>query len=217
MTSFITENWWNLFVACVGVFMITSLCMNAVAKQFYIGLRPFSIFDLELPVSERALYSLLSQLPKKASRALRSHLWIDFLFMPAAYLGIALLCYKTSLKMEHAGKWIFSWLAIAQLIPWLFDILENIFLLSKLGSVSQGQANESGRGFGFFQFLVKTKFAIALTGTMCSVFGLLYFWIVGRYDKSSLLYLLIILGLIVIFSVLNAKIKKPVLVEVGVK
>jgi hypothetical protein len=214
MSSFITENWWNLFIAAFTVFMLTSLWMNIVAKHFYIGERPFSIFDLELPVSERALYSLLSQLPKKARVALRSHLLIDFLFMPAAYLGIALLCFKTSMKMEHAGKWIFTWLAIVQLVPWLFDILENIFLLIKLATVSQGETKEGGGGFGLFQFLVKTKFAVALTGISCSIFGLLYFWIVGRYERSSLLYLLIVMGLIVIFSVINSKIKKPVPIEV---
>jgi hypothetical protein len=214
MTSFIAENWWKLFIACFGVLTITSLCMNVVARNFFIGVRPFSIFDLELPVSERALYSLLSQIPKKARAALRTHLWIDFLFMPAAYLGITLLCYKTSMKMEHAGKWIFTGLAIMQLIPWLFDILENIFLLLKLSTVTPGETKETGGGFGFFQFLVKTKFAISLTGFVCSIFGLLYFWIVGRYEKSSLLYLLIVLGLIVIFSVVNSKIKNPVPVEV---
>jgi hypothetical protein len=213
MTNFIIENWWKLFLACFVVLMITSLWMNFIAKRFIIGEQHFSIFDLELPVSEMALYGLLSQLPDRSKSALRKHLWIDFIFMPALYISIGLLCYKTSLKMEHAGKWVFAVMAFLQAIPWLFDIMENIFLLGKLNGRKNVVSEKNSAGFNFFQFLVKTKFAIALTGAVCSIFGLLYFWIIGSFEKRSLLYLFILLGLIVIFSVVNKRVSKKMAVK----
>ena len=139
--NWIIENWWPFFTALFLLFLVTSLWMAKVAKHFVLpSSKHFSIFDLELPPSEKSFTILLQDIGKdaEARKSLKQHLLIDFLFMPAAYLGIALLCFKTSLKMASIGKWLFLILAAAQLIAWLLDVIENIYLWRKVSKPPVG-------------------------------------------------------------------------------
>lgn len=216
--NFILQNWWLLFLGFFLLFMLTAFWMRSVALHFYIPSQKlrFSIFDLEFPVSESQLFSLLRLMGSKEKAALRRHLWIDFLFMPAAYIGIALLCVKTADKMSAFGKYVFWGLAVLQALPWLFDMLENAYLLKKLGSMDTLYAHPEKNSplYKWFQIFVRAKFAIALIGAVCSLFGLLYFWVIGAYQKESLLYLGVLLLMVLLFS-LAGKVftKKPVLAE----
>jgi hypothetical protein len=207
----ITQNWWIIFLGCFTIMIITSLWMAAIARHFYTakeGLRSFSIFDLEFAATEAMLDKIVFYSTDDARKQLRRHLWVDFLFMPAVYIGIALLCYKTALKMEWIGRYLFFVLAALQALPWLFDILENNYLFQKLRKKSNEFSTQDSPGFKAYQFFVKAKFTIALTGTICSVFGLLYFWLMGSFATSSLLYLLLAMGEVVVFLWIGNKIKK---------
>ena len=214
--NWIIENWWPFFTALFLLFLVTSLWMAKVAKHFVLpSSKHFSIFDLELPPSEKSFTILLQDIGKdaEARKSLKQHLLIDFLFMPAAYLGIALLCFKTSLKMASIGKWLFLILAAAQLIAWLLDVIENIYLWRKVSKPPVGlpETNtEKTKAYTSFQFIVKTKFTIAFTGTVCSVFGLLYYWIIGDYQKEALPWLGGLVLLVIVFSLLSKPLKRKV-------
>ncbi|HUC82918.1 MAG TPA: hypothetical protein VMR70_18565 [Flavisolibacter sp.] len=207
----ITQNWWLLFIVCFTVMLGLTLWLAAIARNFYTnkdGLRSFSIFDLEFAATESMLDKIFAFSTEDSRKQLRRHLLVDFLFMPFVYGGIALLCYKTALKMEYYGYYLFMGLAALQLLPFVFDVLENSYLMGKL-TLQKGEiARADSSAFKQYQFFVKAKFTIALTGTICSVFGLFYFWLVGTYAADSLIYLAIIVAEIMAFLAISRR-KKP--------
>jgi hypothetical protein len=218
MLTFILHYWWILFLACLLLFILTALWMKRVGQQFIITSHQlrFGIFDLEFPVSEYSLDTLISRMDEKVRKALRLHLRIDYLFMPAAYVGIALLCIKTASKMSGIGNEIFWVLAALQILPWLFDVLENGYLVRKTRTVTRvtSEPDKNSADYRRFQFWVRAKFAVALTGAVCSLFGLLYFWIAGAFQPSSLPYLGGAALLVVIYLFAgNSLVKKPVVQE----
>ena len=209
----ITQYWWIIFITCFTVMLLATLWMTNLAKHFFVekdGKRSFNIFDLEFPATEMQLDKLMYYSTPDARKQLRKHLLVDFIFMPAAYIAIALLCYKAAIKMEFVGKYTFLALAVLQILPWLFDILENGYLLNKLSSAKKPGSKDSSASFKTFQFLVKAKFAIALTASVCAVFGLFYFWIMGAFQKESLIYLAVLVIEIAVFLWLNARKDKQV-------
>jgi hypothetical protein len=56
--------------------------------------------------------------------------------------------------------------------------------------------------------IVLIKWGIALVSVICGLAAVLYFWLVGRFETSSLQYLLILIGEIVVFLVAVSFIKK---------
>lgn len=206
--QWILQNWWLLFIAALVIFLVTGVWLNKLAQKFFIepGGIKFNIMDLELPASETSFYNLIGAMNEKVKTAVRRHLWVDFLFMAGAYPGIALLCLKASAKMEYAGKWIFLALAVLQIISWLFDILENRFLLRRVNkpvTLLPPPIEEGSKSFRSYQFVVKTKFVIALTAAVCSLFGLLYFWIVGNFSKEALPWLGVVVLLVLVATFVN--------------
>ena len=104
------------------------------------------------------------------------------------------------MKMEFVGRYLFLFLAAIQILPWLFDVLENSYLLRKASSNREAEKKEYNSGsFRMFQLLVRAKFVIALTGGVAAVSGLFYFWLTGAFHKESLLYIGVIFGELVIF------------------
>src|SRR4051812_24811511 len=130
----ITDGWlW--FCIAFAILLCISLVMAIQSRQFYtqdVVAKKFSIMDLELPASPnevailiKGIYRLPEDQSGKTLRALRGQLYLDFLFMPAAYGSIFIACMMISWKMTHFGHWIFTGLAWAQIIPWILDIIEN--------------------------------------------------------------------------------------------
>jgi hypothetical protein len=103
-----------------------------------------------------------------------------------------------STKMSHMGHKFFLGLAWAQLIAWLCDIIENIYLLYKLKPAVNPSKPMVHR---MYQILEILKWGISLTGAVCSVFGLLYFWLLGDYLYFSLHYLLILIAEVLLFII----------------
>lgn len=174
--------------------------------------RKFSIFDLEFISTPTELIEIINGIEKlpgigaaaRVKRALRNHLLTDFLFMLCVYPGIAMLCIKTGSKMKNVGDDIFITLAALQLIAWLFDIIENCYLLKKLYHPHPS----SPSAHKMYKRVVMSKWAIAITGAICSVFGLLYFWIMGEFSRPSATVPFIVLIIIIAWAFLNNKVVK---------
>ena len=198
---------WIYFCIVFGAMLLISFIMKIQSANFYtmhVVLRKFNIIDLEFPASAQELVTFIKgifllppELSKKSLHALRAQLYLDFLFMPALYGSIFLLCMKVSLKMSSFGHRLFAILAWLQCIAWLCDIIENIYLLNKIRPqpvVSKPAVHRA------YLALETGKWGIALTGIVCSIAAMFYFWLVGRYSDQSIRYVLIIAAeIIVIF------------------
>lgn len=212
-TPCITTNLWFWFSICFTLFLITTYIMSRKARRFYIkkGAEnvPFSMMDLELPLTEKELVNMMQTMPGPSKKAVSQHLAIDYLFMLAVYPGIALLCCITANRMDHIGKWFFWLLAGLQFFSWLFDVLENIYLAKKLRNPV---VNENIRPYKRFIRRVQAKFVLALTGSICAVFALLFYWFTSDYNTDTPWYLLVLLVELILFIIaVNTK-KKKVLV-----
>ncbi len=204
---------WALFCITFGLMLLFSFIMSIQATHFYTRdgvVKKFSILELEMPATPKELANLIKglyKLPeehpatKKASTALKAQLYIDFLFMPCAYGTIFILCMLVSAKMQYSGgAKIFSILAWAQIIPWICDIIENIYLLRKI----KPHPVESKRSVHTAYLRMEIiKWGITLGATICSVAAICYFWLAGNYEVSSLNYLLVLSGEVILFVMLG--------------
>jgi len=136
-------NNWQLFTISFGLMLLVSFIMLRQSRNFYtfyVTERKFSIMELEIPATYAGLIRIikgLSMLPepekKKSTGSLKGQLWLDFLFMPLAYGSIFLLCWRVSAKFQSPfGQNVFFAFAVLQIIPWVCDIIENIYLLGKI-------------------------------------------------------------------------------------
>ena len=201
---------WIYFCIFFGAMLLISFIMSLQSTNFYtvdVVVRKFSILDLEFPASAleivifiKGIFKLPADLAKKTLNALRGQLYLDFLFMPAAYGSIFILCMKVSMKMTSFGHGVFAILAWLQCIAWLCDIIENIYLLNKIQPqpvISKPAVHKA------YQILEICKWGIALTAAVCSMAAIFYFWLVGWYSLHSINYLLIIAVEIIIFFILK--------------
>lgn len=205
---------WTYFFILFAGMLIASTIMDVFAQRFETvtrARRKFSIFDLEFTATPGELAQLLKGIDKLGSaqsatvkKALRLHLLTDFFFMFCVYPGVAMLCIKTASKMTGLGHWIFLVLALAQVFAWIFDIIENIYLLNKLRRPEESTPTVHK----MYKRMVMTKWGLAITGAICSVFGLLYFWIVGEFSHPSAVVPFIVLLIIIVWAFANKKAMK---------
>ncbi|MBX3253228.1 MAG: hypothetical protein KF862_03720 [Chitinophagaceae bacterium] len=187
---------WHVFVWSFGAMLLVTFFMMRQAKNF-ITLDPiprsFSIMELEIPATGQELVNIIKgifKLPgndgRAAVKAVKNQLYLDFLFMPLAYGSIALVCLRVANKVSQEWlKYIFIFLAVLQLVAWLCDIVENIYLLKKMGegdavSLPAKQVHKA------YIIMVSSKWAIALTATTLAVSAIIFFWTTGNYSMSSL-------------------------------
>jgi hypothetical protein len=206
---------WTYFFILFACMLVFSTIMDVLATRFVTVTRvqrKFTIFDLEFTATPAELADIIKGIDKlgdtawsaRVRKALRLHLLTDFLFMFCVYPGIAMLCVKTASKMAGIGEVIFMALAVAQIFAWLFDIIENVYLLNKL----RKPEISTPRAHKMYKKVVMTKWAIAITGSICSVFGLLYFWIVGEFSRPSAFVPFIVLAIIIVWLYVNNKAMK---------
>jgi len=192
---------WSWLCLSMGVMLLTTFIMSRQGRQFFtmdVVIRKFNILDLEFPGSPKEIpdlikgvYALPVAQQKKTLSALRGQLWVDFLFMPAAYGSIFLVCIKIAEKMNPAGTSLFTWLAWLQLLPWLCDIIENIYLLRKTYPDVPPSSKAVHKAYLWLEI---TKWGISQIGMVCGLSALLFFWLSGDFEAASLRYLLIIAG-----------------------
>jgi hypothetical protein len=173
----------------------------------HVVIRKFSIIDFEFPASASELASLVKdifslppELAKKSLKAFKSQLYIDFLFMPALYGSVFILCMKVSSKMIYFGHKFFIFLAWLQLVSWLFDIIENIYLLNKIQPNPTVSTPCVQVAYTVMEII---KWTIPLVAIVCSIAALFYFWLGGRYYSESLYYLIILLIELTVFFALK--------------
>ncbi len=141
MIIYYLNNWLTFTIAFSLLLIITYLMMKQ-SRHFYtqdVVERKFSIMELEIPATPTELRNLISGLfrlspeqSQQSLRALRGQLLLDFVFMPLAYGCIFLLCWRVAGKMSFGfGKIVFLAFAFGQALPWICDIIENLFLLSR--------------------------------------------------------------------------------------
>lgn len=202
-------NPWSWLCITMAVTLFTAFIMHLQSEHFYthdVVLRKFSILDLEFPATARELPNLINGIyllpqpqQQKTLSTLRGQLWVDFIFMPAAYGSIFLLCMQVAGKMEASGRIFFSVLAWIQIIPWICDIIEGCYLLGKIRRDVRPSTPGIHRAY---QLLEVGKWGLSLTATVCALSALLFFWLTGKYETASLHYLLILVGEIVLFGVM---------------
>lgn len=215
MNAFLQQYFWPLLTGCLILFAITNLIMQRLSKGFFtMGKvrQSFSIFDLEFPSKSSELMKLIhgiDDLPDPAERrsskaALRGHLLVDFLFMAAVYPFVFLLCWKAASKMVSFGCIVFTWLMWAQALAWIFDIMENIYLLRKMANPERSPRTVHHLYLG----IVIGKWSLALIGVVCALFGLLFFWLRGLYSEESRAWVLGIVFSLVALVIASALYKK---------
>ena len=206
---------WSYFFVLFAGMLVCSTIMDVLAARFMTVTRvqrKFTIFDLEFTSTPAELASLIKGIDKlgdatwsaRVKKALHLHLLTDFLFMLCVYPGIAMLCIKTASKMTGIGEVIFLVLAVAQIFAWLFDIIENVYLLNKLRKPEISTLSVHK----MYKRVVMTKWAIAITGAICSIFGLVYFWIVGEFSPPSAIVPFVVLAIIIVWIYANSKAMK---------
>ena len=201
---------WIWFSAFFLLFIICTLIMGKQSKSFFykrgIAQTPFSIMDLEFPGGPGSIAHIITGIDQlgdpvgtKSRAALRNNLLTDFVFMAGIYPAIFFLCRETAFKMSNIGHQIFIWLAAAQVLAWIFDILENFYLLRKIRKpyVARPWVHR------VYSRMVLAKWGIATAGAFPSLFGLLYFWIRGNYTHGFQVAGLILLGIIALFLILS--------------
>ncbi len=187
------------FCLALGATLFFSFLLEQVATRFVKDkarrVQRFSIMDLEFPADkediERILCDILRLGEERAlqiRRALRTHLYLDYLFMPGAFGAIFLLCMMIAGKFPSGspGQTGFALLAWAQLAAWACDFAENSVLLR--------QIRKDPRPMGQFAFtsfvtLVWAKWIIALAGIALGLSMAGYFWLKGGYGAQTLGYI----------------------------
>jgi hypothetical protein len=217
--SILIPNIWTWICIAFAIMLLAALIMSVQGRYFFskdVVLRKFSIMDLQFASTGqeivnivKGIYLLPAEKSRKVVAALRSQLYVDFVFIPAVYGGIFLLCMKVAEKMlSGVGENFFAALAWLQIVPVFCDVFENLYLLKRLkpnAPVSDSQTHKN------FQRLVAMKWGVSLFATVCSLAALCYFWLSGFYSIDSLPYALILaaeLGLFIISGkIISGKLK----------
>ena len=199
---------WIYFCIFFGAMLLISFIMSIQSANLYtlhVVIRKFSIIDLQFPASAQELvifikgvFKLPVELSKKSLSALNGQLYFDFLLIPAVYGSVFILCMKVSMKMTSFGHMLFAVLAWLQCISLLCGILQNIYLLNKIRPNPEASRPAVHNAFLGFELL---KWSLVLTGTVCSVAAIFYFWVVGQYSRHSIDYLLIVAAEIIVISI----------------
>ncbi len=199
---------WLVFAIVFGLLLIVSFVMMKQSLNFYtkdVVVRKFSIMELEVPATAKELVNCIKGIyllpPAQAAKsisALKAQLRIDFLFMPLAYGSVFLLCWKVAHKMQFQfGHYVFLALAFLQLVPWVCDIIENLYLLKK---ISPEPKETDAKTHKNYLRMEAAKWGIALTAVVCALSAVCYFWLTGNFSSHSFWFLLIGLGELIIFA-----------------
>lgn len=158
------KGWRRLFLFCLGLSLGTAFCMKWIEEEFIVGGHPFTMIGLEIFYPKDRVFAILSGLDEHVKILLRTQLIFDFLFMAGIYPGIAALCMMAKEKLTNRSFKKALWiLAFLQLPAWGCDVFENSRLLKWInepGSIS---------GFGFYHFIVATKWILALSAALVGI------------------------------------------------
>lgn len=205
------------------VMLLAAFIMRWQSQYFYTNIQvviKFNILDLQFAASAKKLVSIIngiyelpppdkkSSLPesKEVVKALKGYLWVgSLLFMPAAYGSVFLMCMKMAYIMYFSNRagfqpisFVFSLLAWLQIVAFLLNVVENIYLLRKIKPSCTASSRKVHHAF---RNLEAYKWGIALTGATGGVSASLYFWLSGIYSEESVFYLWVLITVALLFII----------------
>lgn len=208
--SFYIQFGWLDFSIAFGVMLLLTFIMGLQSSNFYtnhVVVRKFSMLDLEFPASRlelvnyiKGIFLLPADLSQKTLRSLKGQLYIDFLFMIAAYGSVFILCMKVSMKMNSFGIWVFATMAWLQIIALVCDIIENIYLLKKIKPEPRISTESTYRAIKKLEYC---KWIIPLGATVSCLAIMAYLWLLGDYSYNSTEYAVLIIAELAVFFVLK--------------
>ena len=158
------SHWQSLFIFSLGLFMGTAFCMKWMEADFRFNEEKFTIVGLELFYSKQKVTHILSSLDYRVQTILRYHLFFDFAFMAGVYPGITSLCMMAREKVNSSSlKKVLYVFAAFQLLAWLADIYENLWLLHWISKPS------IGKEFAWYHIAVVVKWIIVLACAMVAI------------------------------------------------
>lgn len=198
-----------LFCIAFGLMLFATYLLGRLGKEFFtndVVIRPFSMLDVEFAATPKELYNTMHGMyllpPTKMKKAVSSFsksLWVDtLLYIPFTYSSIFLMCFIISERVLYGGKF-FLILGILQIVPLVLDLIENLFLWSKL---KLDIKEDNLTVFKRFRLLQLFKWGIALFGTVCSLSVALSLWLSGHYKPGQEWYCYLFLGEILAFFLL---------------
>ncbi len=205
MIEQILNNWLS-FTIVFGLLLIVTFVMTQQSRHFYtkdIVLRKFSIMELEIPSTPAELVNLIKGLyfsgPQsgKSISSLKQQLRIDFLFMPLAYSSVFLICWKVAQKTTFPlVHYFFILFAFLQVVPWICDIIENVYLLRKIGPDPKLSTDKTHK---HYLIMESFKWGLSLAATVSSISAICYYWLTGSCSRDSVLFLGIVAAETIIF------------------
>ena len=204
-------NAWFHFCLAFGGMLLATFIMSRLGNRFYTMdplKRKVSMMALEFPGKETEVANILKGIfllndeDRKASlNAFRWQIILDFLlFMPCTYGGIYIMCSTLAPTLEPAGKCIFMIFAYAQILCFVLDSIENVYLWSNL----KPNAKEAGTfTFRLMQLLELLKWSLALISGIGGLSVLCFYWLSGNYQEGSLIYVIIFFLEIIVFLLLG--------------
>jgi hypothetical protein len=156
--------WKRVLLFGLGLSLGTTFCMKWMEGDLWANNEKFTILGLELFYSAKKVETILSSLDSRVQTILRYHLYFDFAFMAGVYPCILALCMMARQKLHATpARRLLFMLAIAQLLAWAADIIENYCLL---GWIKQPVITS---GFNGYHFIVAVKWVIALAGVLVAL------------------------------------------------
>lgn len=150
--------WW-IFALLLVIAACTGGWLFANEQEIARNVPGFSIKKLEAPASESAFEQLVQQIWIMGQLIrVKNDLLVDYLFMPGAYGSIAMALLLICRKTQRWFAVVLSVIAELMILPWIFDIIENIQLWKAVHSGSLGIKASQLRA------MVHAKFAIAYGG-----------------------------------------------------
>ncbi len=190
----------GLYFGIAFVVMLLSAWLMGRQSRFFFTKYPlrrkFTIREMEFPSRSFELETLINGIyllpddAPKTIKALKKQLLLDyFLFIPAVYGGIFILCMHIAGELRtEVGHYWFRGLAWAQLISFVLDYIENTYFWIMIGKrdipVPKPDVTKPepvSRSFKTMQLLQVFKWGFPLIGIVCCLSVLAYFWFSGRY------------------------------------
>jgi hypothetical protein len=163
------NRWSKLFLFCIGMAIATTFIMEWLATDFWIGDQKFSIIGLELCYSKDKIITILSGIKPPAKMALYYQLVFDFAFMAGVYPAIASFCMMTREKIGRNGlRNLLFGLAMIQPVAWVFDIIENSYLLNWV------EKPVIGDEFMMYHNIVAAKWIIVIAGALTAIIAWIF-------------------------------------------
>jgi hypothetical protein len=171
--------WRSLILFCGGLFLASTIAMKWIERDMIFNGEKISILGLEMFYPREKIIEIFRGVDTRVKTILQYHLSFDFVFMAGCFPGIASLCILAAVILKKTVlRNTFILLALFQFVAWGFDIIENYYLLKWLNKP------EIGNEFGFFHFVVYSKWIIALSGALFAIsFHLFRVW--KRVNQKS--------------------------------